>query len=303
MKKEIFISLLALATLSPMAFSVGAEQNLRAQVEEDFFDNDIENLNDIEDTNLSQQREQEEKQRIEEEKKRQAEEERRKREDEDRAKREALRKARIKERKIEEAKAKELAGMREAAADTTEYTLDPSSVELLVEMDPNGYGFRTRNHRMTLGGEFDFLLRGRGFLHYDFRFTNFFSLGVVGGVDLSDMSLFSRFREQVGKHSPKQFSLLGGLTSRVRLSEWYMRSSVFFEPSLLFGHLWQEFAGQKTMHWRLRPGLFAGLETVFDSGLNLTTRVGVEFPIDFGTPNLIKERAEPLLVFGLGFAI
>ena len=91
---------------------------------------------------------------------------------------------------------KELDSLREAAFDGTEYTLDPTSVELVVEMDPRGYGFRTRSHKMILSADVDLILRGRGMIHYDYRFFNYFSLGLTAGIDWSDISLYSRFRHR-----------------------------------------------------------------------------------------------------------
>lgn len=194
-------------------------------------------------------------------------------------------------------------GLKGSRADTTEYTLDPSSVQMVVELDPNGYGFISRNHRMTISSEFDLILRGRGIFHYDYRFFNYFSFGVLAGIDLSDMSLSYKFRTQLSKPLPWQFSILGGVSGKWRLTEWYMRSAFFLEPSFLFGPMWQNLASQRTHHWRLRPGLFAGFETVFDSGFSLITRLGVEKAFDFGDPNAYSELAEALLIVGLGFSI
>jgi hypothetical protein len=204
-------------------------------------------------------------------------------------------------RKIKEAK--ELDGLREGKADSTEYTLNPSSVELLVELDPNGYGFRSRTHRMTISCDFDFILRGRAMLHYDYRFFRYFSVGILTGIDWTDISLVGRMREELSKKFPWQFSILGGVSGKWRLTEWYIRSAFFLEPSLLFGYMWQELPTQKTTHWRIRPGLFGGIETVFDSGFSLVSRVGVEFPFDFGRPNPKREVAEPLFVIAFGFAL
>jgi len=67
--------------------------------------------------------------------------------------------------------------------------------------------------------------------------------------------------------------------------------------------MWQTFASINTTHWRLRPGLFGGVETVFDSGLTLSTKVGVELALDVGSENPIYDGAEPLLVVSFGFAI
>lgn len=209
----------------------------------------------------------------------------------------------VREKKIAEAKAREIDSLRESKADAIEYTLNPSSVELLVEMDPGNYGFRTRNHRMVVAADLDLMIRGRSMLRYEYRFFNHFSLSLMGGVDWSDLSLLSRFREQLPKPSPKQLVLLGGASAKLRLTEWYLHTSFFLEPSLLFGHIWQEFAELPSTHWRLKPGAFFGAETVFDSGLNLSLRLGAEIPIDFGKPNLVKERVEPSIVLGIGFAI
>lgn len=203
----------------------------------------------------------------------------------------------------EEERARDLEALREARPSSTEVTLDPSSVELVVELDPNGYGFRTRNHRMTMSADIDLLLRGRAMLHYDYRFFNYFSMGLLFGVDWTDVSLYSRFRQHLNKPTPRQFAILGGVSGKWRLTEWYMKSSLFLEPSLLFGHMWQSLSSQKTTHWRIRPGIFGGVETVFDSGLSLVVRAGVEFPVDFAKRNAFKEIAEPVFAVGFGFAI
>lgn len=293
MKREVIVVLGALLVLLSGSVQAKIDANVHAQVEEEDFLGADEELFDEEDTKKR------ELERQEAERKRQEEEARKAAE----AKRAAIEKQRAKDRKAEEARSKELNALREAAADTTEYTVNPDSVELVVEMDPNGYGFRTRAHRMSMSGEFDFLLRGRTFLHYDYRFFNYLSAGLLLGTDWNDLSLFARYRDQLNKPSPKQFSILGGISAKWRLTEWYMRSSVFLEPSILFGHMWQTLVAQETTHWRVRPGLFAGIESVFDSGLTTSARVGVEFPFDLGTANPVKEVVEPLFVVGLGFAI
>ena len=59
----------------------------------------------------------------------------------------------------------------------------------------------------------------------------------------------------------------------------------------------------KSSHWRFKPGVFAGMESVFDSGLTLGAKVGVEGPIEIGKANAYEESIVPLLVFSLGFAI
>ena len=237
-----------------------------------------------------------------EEAQKKAAEEQRKLQAEVEAKRQAAKTAEKNEKK----RAKELGkidALREASPTTTEYTLDPGSVEAVIELDPNNYGFRQRNHRMILGLDFDLLFRGRSMLAYDFRFFEYWSFALKAGIDWSDLSVFSRFRDQLDKPAPKQFSVLSGLSAKWRLTEWYLRSAVFLEPSLMVGYMWQTLNTQDTSHWRIRPGLFGGIETVFNSGLALTTRVGFEVPFDFGEPNPIKEVAEPLLLFGLGLAI
>jgi hypothetical protein len=299
MRRKVIVLLGALLILQTASLEA---KDLRAQVdEEDFLGGDEEEeLDEGEIERREKEREDAERKRQEEERKRKEEEARKAEE----AKRVAIRKKQqLKERKAEEARMRELDAYREASADTTEYTLTPDSVQLVVEMDPNGYGFRTRAHRMSLSAEIDLILRGRGMLHYDYRFFNYLSVGLLAGIDWTDMSLVARFRDYMSRPAAKQLVLLGGLSAKWRLTEWYMRSSVFLEPAILFGHMWQTLYAQNTTHWRLRPGLFAGVESVFDSGLTTSVRVGVEIPFDFGTPNPIKEGPEPLFLLCFGFAI
>lgn len=298
MKNLILTLVVSVVVCGPMSLLWADAQTggvVLAQDEDEFLGADEE---DVFDENASQKRLEEERKKREEEEKRRREEEERKAAE---AKRVAIEKQRLKERKVEELRKQELLSVQEQ--ETTEYTLDPGSVELVVELDPNGYGFRTRSHRMTMSADVDLLLRGRSMLHYDYRFFNYLSIGVMGGLDWSDMSLYGRFREDSSNRFSKQLSLLGGASAKWRLSEWYMKSAVFLEPSLLFGHMWQNLKGFESKHWRLKPGLFVGGETVFDSGLSLSTKVGAEVPFDFGTANPMREVVEPLLVVGFGFAI
>lgn len=277
-----------------------------AQTADELFEEDaVEQKNNAEEERL----------KIEEEEKRKAAEERAKAEQErlqierERArveaeKADAQKKLLLREQKAAADRAKDIEGLREGKADAIEYTIDPSSVEMMVEMDPSNYGFRTRDHRMVLSGDFDFFLRGRAMLRYDFRFFNFLSLSLMGGIDSTEISLYSRFSDKLNKPNPKQFSVLGGVSAKWRLTEWYMNSSVFLEPSVMFGHMWQNLPTiAQTKHWRLRPGAFVGIETVFDSGLSLAFRVGPEFVFDFGKSNPFKELVEPVLMVGLGLAI
>ena len=305
---------LTLMTLIMSSHLVGSSRSDEAILMAQEMDDDLmfEDEEQILDAGLDraeqEEKEREELKRREEEAKRLREEEEKKLKEEQakkaqEQKRAAMEKRREREQRIEAAKAKELDALREASADTTEYTLEPSSVEMVVELEPAGYGFRQRSHRMVMSGEFDFLLRGRGVLHYDYRFFNHLSFGILAGLDWSALSLFNRFRQDLQKLFPKQLTVMGGLSAKWRLTEWYMRSSVFLEPSVIFGHMWQTLLSKESTYWRLRPGVFGGIETVFDSGLSLATRVGVEFPFDLGNENPVKEVAEPLFLFGIGFAI
>lgn len=247
------------------------------------------------------------RQEIEDEIKKRHEEERKRKEENERrselSKRETLRNKTLQDRLGKEAQARDMEALREASADPTEYTVSPDSVELVVEMDPKNYGFRTRNHRMTITGEFDFLLRGRAMGHVDYRLSEFFSFGLRAGIDWTSLSLLSTFTEASDKPALKQFSVLGGISSKWRLTEWYMHSAFFLEPSFLFGHLWQDLGAKKTTHWRIRPGVFGNLETVYDSGFVMSIGMGIEFPVDFGTKNPASRVTEPLFLVALGLAI
>jgi hypothetical protein len=116
------------------------------------------------------------------------------------------------------------------------------------------------------------------------------------------MSLLDKVRQQLDKPYPEQFSILGGIITKWRLTEWYLHSAVFLEGSFLFGHMWQIFADEKSTHWRIRPGVFVGIDTVFDSGLNLSLKMGGEVPIDFNK-NAWREGIEPLALLGIGLAL
>ncbi|HXW60137.1 MAG TPA: hypothetical protein VEK06_01230, partial [Myxococcota bacterium] len=74
-------------------------------------------------------------------------------ENEEQIKKPAMEQEEIKGKAAEEALERDMNAIRESRADTTEYTISPGSVELLVEMDPQNFGFRKRNHRMTITAE------------------------------------------------------------------------------------------------------------------------------------------------------
>jgi hypothetical protein len=202
-----------------------------------------------------------------------------------------------------ESELKALDAIREAKPVVTEYTLTPGQVEMVVELEPNNYGFRSRNFRHTIGADFDLLFRGRAMLRYDHRFFEYFSVAFHAGVDWSQVSLYNQFRQQLTKPAPKQMSVLGGVSGKWRITEWYLHSSIFLEPSVLAGYMWQQLLEQKTTHIRVMPGLFAGVDTVFDSGVALQFKIGVEFPIDFAAKNPVSTLVEPLALFGIGLAI
>jgi hypothetical protein len=198
---------------------------------------------------------------------------------------------------------KELDAFREAQAARSEYTLSPGQVEMIVELEPHNYGFRTHDFRSTIGAQLDFLFRGRAMLYYDYRLSDYMSLTYYAGLDWSRISFFDKIKQHMNRPGAQQLSLLGGASAKWRLTEWYLRSSVFVEPALLIGHMWQHYLDQPSTHWRIKPGLFAGIDTIFDSGLAIQLKFGVEFPIDFARANPIKEIAEPLMIFGLGLAL
>lgn len=191
----------------------------------------------------------------------------------------------------------------QVSSDGVSYTLDPGSVEMVVEMDPANYGFRTRSHRMSFTGDFDFILRGRAGLRYDYRFFEYFSLGIVTGMTWSKLSIFSQFKEQMDKPTPKTFSIYTGVAGKMRLTEWYMRSSIFVEASALLGYSYQTINNKNANHASLTPGAFVGMERVFDSGLIAASRIGVEWPLNFGDQGPVKDGIEPLLLFSIGLAI
>jgi hypothetical protein len=209
----------------------------------------------------------------------------------------------LKERKEAQEEAIKLDSFRESNSNATEYTINPDSVKLAIDLNPENFGFYSKDRIMDLSVELDLLLRGRAFLTYNYQFFDYLSVGLAGGIDYSSMSLASKIRQQMPKPTPSQFSALVGVNAKWRVTEWYLNSAFFVQPSLLAGRMWQTFVTQKTTHWRLRPGAFVGLETVFNSGLVLNAKAGAEFPFDFGTANPVKEIVEPLFSLSFGFGI
>ena len=197
----------------------------------------------------------------------------------------------------------QLDSYREANSNATEYSVNPESVKLAVELNPDNYGFFGKSYLMAFSLQTDYLSKGRTALNYDVRITDTLSLGIKGGIDFTAMSLASKIRQQMSKPAPTQFSVLGGINAQWRVTEWYLNSAFSLEPSFVMARMWQTFANQKTTHWRLLPGMFFGLTTLFDSGFMLSTKLGAEFPFDFGTANAVKEVVHPTLIVGFGFAL
>lgn len=205
--------------------------------------------------------------------------------------------------KLKDEQKRDLNALREAGADTTEYTVSPNSVQLLVEMDPFNYGFSGRNHRMSITTEFDLILRGRAFFHYDYRFFEYLSFGFKAGVDWTRMSLLSNFNQKINQVSLEEFTLLFGGSAKWRLTEWYLRSAFFLEPSLLFGPMWQNLNQEKNRYFRIRPGLSINMESVFDSGFVFNIALGGEIPFDLGNENPVSKYIEPVFMVGFGLAL
>lgn len=209
----------------------------------------------------------------------------------------------LKREKADLKKQEELDAIRDADANKTLYRVTPDSVKLLVELEPGSTGYKGRDHNMTFMFNADPFFTGRGFLSYEYRFFEYVSASFKAGIESTGFSLASKVRQQLDKPYPSQFSVLGGVGVKWRLTEWFLNSSIYLESSLLTGRLWQTLVDEKTTHWRLKPAGFVGLESVFNSGFAFNVAVGAEYTYDFAQPNPIKEGVDPAVLFGFGLAL
>lgn len=186
----------------------------------------------------------------------------------------------------------------------------PDLLEFAVKMDQDAQGFRASHHVFRIQLEMDPLINGRLSLGFQYRLNNFLVLDIP--VSFDHLVLGQGLGRSLGVYNSNivdQWALMGGLGLKIRLSEWMLKSSLYIEPILQAGYYQQtvEQIGTKilTESIRIRPGLYMGFETVFDTGLVLGVKAGVEQPFDIrfrGKPLSYSANFSVVPMFNLGYA-
>lgn len=185
----------------------------------------------------------------------------------------------------------------------------PEFQELLVDIDPKGYGYRARAHDMSVGFTGDFFVRGRLSLDYQIALNPHFKL--VFPVSFENAQLLLPFMSALyaspDSKIKNQWALMTGVGIKFRLSEWMAKSSFYTEILIQAGVYSQDLVKllSETRHSiRFRPSLFVGWERVFETGLVFGVKTGVEYNFDVSTGKtvLADNQFSVVPAVNLGFA-
>ncbi len=158
----------------------------------------------------------------------------------------------------------------------------PDLIELLVDIDPKAYGYRAAAHKMVLNFSADPFINGRLSLDYQVALNPYFKLIFPVSIDSNQLAITQfNFNNRV----TNQGSVLAGLGMKLRLTEWMAKSSFYLELWTQAGIYAQEAQGfNDTRHAiRIRPSLYAGWERMFETGLVIGVKTGVEYNWDVVT--------------------
>ncbi len=175
--------------------------------------------------------------------------------------------------------------------------------EVLATMRPDASGLLAKDHLYQFTLDADYVSAGRT----TFRFMNvlhpFIAIEALVSLDSSYMSVLALTRNSLVAVPNQVWSIQAGIGAKFRVSEWFLKSSVFIEPTLQGGFSQTNLPVIGTTNaFRLLPSVAVGWEFVFDSGLIFAMRAGASMPFDF--PQSIKGvnfQFNPSL--GLGYAI
>ncbi|MEI6805123.1 MAG: hypothetical protein WCK49_01285 [Myxococcaceae bacterium] len=158
----------------------------------------------------------------------------------------------------------------------------PDLIELLVDIDPKAYGYRARAHDMAVILSTDPFINGRFSLDYQLVLNNHFKLLIPVSFE---HSILAATPIQANPRVKNQWAVLGGLGVKLRLSEWMAKSSFYLELWAQTGLYAQEAIGFGDTRYaiRIRPSLYVGWERVFETGLVIGLKTGVEYNWDIIT--------------------
>lgn len=158
----------------------------------------------------------------------------------------------------------------------------PDLVELLVDIDPKAYGYRARAHEMAVGLSADPMINGRFSLDYQLLLNNYLKILFPISFEHSSLAatpILPNLRIQ------NQWTVLGGVGVKFRLSEWMAKSSFYIELWTQAGLYAQEAKGFDDTRYaiRIRPSLYFGWERVFETGLIIGLKTGFEYNWDIAS--------------------
>lgn len=154
-------------------------------------------------------------------------------------------------------------------------------IKLLVDIDPKAYGYRAASHGMSVTLNADPVINGRLSLDYQLRLTEYLTMVFPVSFDSNKLAITQfNFNNRVDT----QWSLLLGGGVKYRLCEWMAKSSFFVEFWAQMGPYAQQAKGFNDTRYaiRIRPSLYAGWERIFETGLVLGLKAGVEYNWDIG---------------------
>jgi hypothetical protein len=186
----------------------------------------------------------------------------------------------------------------------------PELFELVVEMDKNSQGFRATHRNFQIQLEADPLVNGRLSLGFQYRLNSFLTLDIPVSVDHSVLGQSLGYA--IGIHNSQvsnQWAMLSGVGLKIRLSEWMLKSSFYLETVVQAGYYHQATQVLKqeilTESIRIRPALYFGVETIFDTGFVMGAKIGIEqfFDLYFSdTPLSYSGNFGIAPSFNLGYA-
>lgn len=160
----------------------------------------------------------------------------------------------------------------------------PDMVELIVDTNHQAQGFLARNHNYQVQFDVDPLVNGRINLGFQLRLNKFLALDIPVSYDSSGFGQWGGRMMKIYPEDLSQWSVMGGVGLKIRLSEWLGKGSFYFEPLLQVGYYSQTMrSNTSTNSIRIRPGLYLGYEEIFDTGFVVGAKLGVERPFDIGS--------------------
>ncbi|MBM3886981.1 hypothetical protein FJ364_03540 [Candidatus Dependentiae bacterium] len=187
----------------------------------------------------------------------------------------------------------------------------PDLLELVVEMDPTRQGFLAKNHSFQVSLSADFLINGRLTAGFQYHFHRFLALDIPVSFDHSLLGQWGGRKLGIyGDNSRSQWSLLAGLGLKIRLTEWMMKSSFYLEPMIQAGYSIKSLrnTGNDSLVLSssipIRFSMYLGFESVFDTGVVVGGKLGVEYPLELLLLNRITTPTSLSVVpmISLGYA-